>query len=61
MRDSPQQHPGGLRRIDDTFDDNRDDNGLHNYVAYTAKPQLKRLNTAPARSWQCGGQGFESP
>ena len=57
MRDSPQQHPGGLRRIDDTFDDNRDDNWLHNYVAYTAKPQLKRLFTASARSWQCGGSG----
>jgi hypothetical protein len=38
MRDSPQQHPGGLRRIDDTFDDTRDDNWLRNYVAYAAKP-----------------------
>ena len=26
MHGPPHQHPGGLRRIDDIFDDNRDDN-----------------------------------
>ena len=57
-------HRSGTRTAspgDDNFDDNRDDNWPPNYVAYTAKCQLNGLITALARSWQCGGQGFESP
>jgi hypothetical protein len=45
---------------DDSFD-NRDDNGNLNYAPYSPKMHLLCLVTAPARSWQCGGQGFESP
>ena len=46
---------------DDSLDDNRDDNYSPNYGNYSPKSLLSRLVTAPARSWQCGGQGFESP
>jgi hypothetical protein len=46
---------------DDSFDDNRDDCGPLNYTPYSPKMHLSCLITAPARSWQCGGQGFESP
>jgi hypothetical protein len=39
---------------DDSFDDNRDDNGTSNYAPYSPKMHLSCLVTAPARSWQCG-------
>jgi hypothetical protein len=46
---------------DDSSDDNRDDSGHLNYVPYSAKMHVSCLVTSPACSWQCGGQGFESP
>jgi hypothetical protein len=46
---------------DDSSDDNRDDSGPVNYVPYSPKMRVSCLVTAPACSWQCGGQGFESP
>jgi hypothetical protein len=47
--------------VDDNRDDNRDDSGPLNYVPYSPKMHVSCLVTAPACSWQCGGQGFESP
>ena len=47
--------------FDDSFDDNRDDSYPFNHGVYGPDVQLSRLVTASARSWQCGGQGFESP
>ena len=47
-------------RSDDNFDDNRDDNRCLNDARYTAICGLSCLVTASARSWQCGGHGFES-
>jgi hypothetical protein len=44
-----------------SVDDNRDDNYSLNYGNRSPKSLLSCLVTAPARSWQCGGQGFESP
>jgi hypothetical protein len=46
---------------DDSSDDNRDDTGPLNYAPYSPKIHLSCLVMAPACSWQCGGQGFESP
>jgi hypothetical protein len=46
---------------DDFLDDNADDSCLPNYVAYAAIRDLSPLVTDSACSWQCGGQGFESP
>ena len=46
--------------VDDNLDDDRDDNYPLNYVNYSPKSLLSCLVTAPARSWQCGGHGFES-
>jgi hypothetical protein len=54
----------GLSRLlcsDDSFDDNHDDNCFLNHHPYTAEPPASCLFTVPAWSWQCGGQGFESP
>jgi hypothetical protein len=48
-------------RNDDSSDDNRDDTGPLNYVPYGPKMHVSCLVSDPARSWQCGGQGFESP
>jgi hypothetical protein len=45
----------------DSSDDNRDDSGPLSYVPYSPKMHVSCLITAPACSWQCGGQGFESP
>jgi hypothetical protein len=47
--------------VDDNLDDNCDDNYSLNYGNYSPKSLLSCQVTAPARSWQCGGQGFESP
>jgi hypothetical protein len=47
--------------FDYSCDDNRDDNGSLNHHRYSPLMHLSCLVTAPARSWQCGGQGFESP
>jgi hypothetical protein len=44
-----------------SVDDNLDDNYSLNYGNCSPKSLLSCLVTAPARSWQCGGQGFESP
>jgi hypothetical protein len=46
---------------DDNSDDNADDSCCLNHVAYTTMRGPSRLVTVSARSWQCGGQGFESP
>jgi hypothetical protein len=42
---------------DDSFDDNREDCGPPNYNPYSPNMYLSCLATAPACSWQCGGQG----
>jgi len=47
--------------VDDIGDDNRDDNYSLYDCSYSPKSLLSRLVRTPARSWQCGGQGFESP
>jgi hypothetical protein len=49
------------RRVDDNSDDNGDDSYCPNHDTYTTIANLSCLFTASARSWQCGGQGFESP
>jgi alkanesulfonate monooxygenase SsuD/methylene tetrahydromethanopterin reductase-like flavin-dependent oxidoreductase (luciferase family) len=46
--------------VDDKFDDNHDDNGSLNHHPYGPQAPLSCLVTAPARSWPCGGHGFES-
>jgi hypothetical protein len=46
---------------DHSFDDNADDTCASNYANNTAYGLLNGQFTAPACSWQCGGQGFESP
>jgi hypothetical protein len=51
----------GRERVDDSCDDNRDDSGSLNHHRYSSKMHVSCVVTAPARSWQCGGQGFESP
>jgi hypothetical protein len=45
----------------DNSDDNRDDNCSPNNRGYRAVSGVSCLVVSPARSWQCGGQGFESP
>src|ERR1700758_5214162 len=58
--------PAGFVRLwsqlpnDDNFDDNGDDCGPLNYAPYSPKMYLSCLVRVTARSWQCGGQGFES-
>jgi hypothetical protein len=49
------------RRTDDSLDDNRDDWHVQDYVGNRAACLLNALFTTRAPSWQCGGQGFESP
>jgi hypothetical protein len=51
----------GSWSVDDSLDDNGHDNYSLNCGNYSSKSLLSCLVTAPARSWQCGGQGFESP
>jgi hypothetical protein len=46
---------------DDDSDDNPDDSCTPNNAHDCTKMVVSCLITAPARSWQCGGQGFESP
>ncbi len=46
---------------DDSSDDNRDDSCTPNYADNTALFDLFCLFRHFAWSWQCGGQGFESP
>jgi hypothetical protein len=46
---------------DDISDDNPDDSCTSNYAHDSAKTALSCLVTRSARSWQCGGQGLESP
>jgi hypothetical protein len=46
---------------DDTFDDNADDSYAPNAAHNSPKTDLSCLFSDPARSWRCGGQGFESP
>jgi hypothetical protein len=48
-------------RAYDISDDNADDSCTRNYVHNRAFRLLNSLFSALARSWQCGGQGFESP
>jgi hypothetical protein len=52
---------GFLRLIDDRSDDNPGDSYSPNYAHNAASRVLFRLVTRFAWSWQCGGQGFESP
>jgi hypothetical protein len=47
--------------FDDSSDDNPDDSEPLNYADDSAKRRSLCLVRTPARSWQCGGQGFESP
>jgi hypothetical protein len=47
--------------FDDSCDDNRDYSRSLNHHRYSTNMHLLCLVRAPARSWQCGGQGFESP
>ncbi len=47
--------------FDDGCDDNRDYSGSLNNHRYSTKMHLSCRVSTPARSWQCGGQGFESP
>jgi hypothetical protein len=48
-------------RSDDNLDDNCDDSCCPSDAPYTTICARSCLVTASARSWQCGGQGFESP
>jgi hypothetical protein len=48
-------------RSDDSLDDNCDDSFCPSDAAHTTICGRSCLVTASARSWQCGGQGFESP
>lgn len=57
---SSSRHP--RRNIaDDNCDDNPDDSCTPNNAHDNAKMVLSCLVVYFARSWQCGGQGFESP
>ena len=47
--------------IDHKFDDNADDSCAPNYAYDTAFRLLNSLSSDPARSWQCGGHGFDAP
>jgi hypothetical protein len=51
----------GAPHVDHRFDDNADDSCALNYAYNTAFGLLNSLFSDPACSWQCGGQGFESP
>jgi len=44
-----------------TFDDNADDSCTLGYAYHATYWLLNSLFTVAACSWQCGGQGFESP
>jgi hypothetical protein len=50
-----------LAWFDDSFDDNRDDSYSVSVDISSLKSPLSCLVMAFAYSWQCGGQGFESP
>jgi hypothetical protein len=54
----PEQHPS---RADDNSDDNPDDSCTPNNAHNCPKMVVSCLVTASARSWWCGGPGFESP
>ena len=47
--------------VDHNPDDNADDSRAPSYGYDTTLRSLNSLFTDFARSWQCGGQGFESP
>jgi hypothetical protein len=53
--------PSRKLRSDDNSYDNRDDNYAANNSIFSPKCLVTCLVTVPARCWQCGGQGFESP
>lgn len=46
---------------DDDSDDNPDDSYHSNHTHYSPILAVSCLFRGYARSWQCGGQGFESP
>jgi hypothetical protein len=46
---------------DHISDDNADDSHAPNYAHNICFRTVSYLFSALARSWQCGGQGFESP
>ena len=54
-------HAWSTPSADHSFDDNADDSCAPNYAHDTAFRLLNSLFSDPACSWQCGGQGFESP
>jgi hypothetical protein len=49
------------RCVDHDFDDNADDSCPFDHAHSSAARRPSSLFTGSARSWQCGGQGFESP
>jgi hypothetical protein len=53
--------PAAKMLSNDDSSDDRDDSGPLNYDRYSPKMHLPCLVTTSARSWQCGGQGFEFP
>ena len=62
----PRHGEHGLRltnpnRLTTVSDDNRDDSYSLSVDIYSLNVVLSCLVRAPACSWQCGGQGFESP
>jgi hypothetical protein len=65
LRDCQYEDAVGVRssgpRADNNSDDNTGDKCCLNHVTYTTIRGLTCLFTRSARSWQCGGQGFESP
>jgi len=50
-----------LRWFDHSLDDNADDSCTPDYVSNDIKLLVNGLFSDAVRSWQCGGQGFESP
>jgi hypothetical protein len=50
-----------LQRVDHNSDDNADDSCALNHIDDKVLQLLNSLVSDPAWSWQCGGQGFESP
>jgi hypothetical protein len=55
------EQPASEAPADDSFDGNCDDSCAPNYAYNTTNCLLNSLFTTPASSWQCGGQGFDSP
>jgi len=50
-----------MSEVDHSSDDNADDSSGPNYAYDTAFRPINSLFSTVARSWQCGGQGLDSP